>query len=46
MVEETVKEAVVKAQDVERLGLLCKCHEDLCKRHQRDAYGDAFGRVC
>ncbi|KAJ1287667.1 hypothetical protein BS78_02G028600 [Paspalum vaginatum] len=31
--ERTARKEAVRAQDMERLGLLCKCDDDTCKRH-------------
>ena len=33
--KSAVKDELVKAADMARLGMLCKCKDDLCKRHHR-----------
>ena len=33
--KSAVKDEFVKAADMARLGMLCKCKDDLCKRHHR-----------
>jgi hypothetical protein len=31
--KSAVMDELVKAADMERMGMLCKCKDDLCKRH-------------
>jgi hypothetical protein len=33
--KSAVKDELVKAADMARMGMLCKCKDDLCKRHHR-----------
>jgi 6-pyruvoyl-tetrahydropterin synthase len=44
-----VKEGVVDAQDVERLGLLCRCNDATCKRYHStpaQTLWEQFARMC
>ena len=44
-----VKEGIVHAQDVQRLGLLCRCNDATCKRHHAtpaQTLWELFARMC
>ena len=47
--ERTVKEKTVLAGDMARLGMLCKCDDDLCKRHHArpaETFLERFANFC
>ncbi|CAD6340957.1 unnamed protein product [Miscanthus lutarioriparius] len=47
--ERTVKEKVVQAHDLARLGMLCKCDDHLCKRHHArpaETFWGRFAKLC
>ncbi|XP_066391861.1 uncharacterized protein [Miscanthus floridulus] len=47
--ERTVKEKAVQAHDMARLGILCKCDDDVCKRHHArpaETFLERFANFC